>query len=431
MTTPEQFQYFTGATFSELFAGDITDAQYAFLLSYPSTASWSPYPNTLKYYIQDGHLEEKKVGFDRIRQKEPWKILAVLGNGLPGVMTARPPDILLSYWAETFGFTDKSMSILPHERWGHILNESPEYEKIITLFPYDLILPEKHAVLPNIHYELLSKCHLAEVCPRVPEYVVYDLKETRLDAIPFPKTFPYLIKTSHGLSGEGTYIIQNQDDFTFCMNELNTYLEVRLAESIVVMKFVPDIADNYCVQFYVSKTGLVTLIGATSQLVSPTGEHLGGVIRYEATDMTKFFDIIQRTAEYVSQKGYFGVIGVDILEDNQGQFHVIDANVRVNGSTPLCMQRNTLLAMGRETAKYSTDYGFEGDLAAVMDVYKQELSQRDFMILSALEYPPGQHPVYPDISGVRTDIYGIVTGETPEHMIGNEKQLIDKGLRIG
>jgi hypothetical protein len=104
----------------------------------------------------------------------------------------------------------------------------------------------------------------------------------------------------------------------------------------------------------------VTLIGATHQLVSDTGVHLGGVIRFQATDMSPFLGIIARVAKVVHQQGYFGVIGVDILKDRQEELHVIDANIRVNGSTPLCLQRRRLVAEDRETAKYSTDYYYQG-----------------------------------------------------------------------
>jgi hypothetical protein len=416
------FQYVQGSSFSELFAADIADSRKAFLLSYPSTASWSPYPNTSKYLIQDGNVEEKKAGFDQIRQREPWKIMAVLGNRLPGLMTSRPPDGLIDYWKDAFGYSYDNMQVLPHERWADILNQEQPYTRIITLFPYDHILPGLHAVDPDAHYYLLSKCSLADICPSVPPYQVYDLYEIDLDQLPLPSVYPYAVKTSHGLSGEGTYIIHNDRDKAHCLAELQIYVQMRLVRYIVVMAFVSDVTDNYCVQFYVDRTGGVSLIGATHQLVSETGVHLGGIIRFQATDMNPFFDIIQHVALHVHQRGYFGVIGVDILKDKDGRLHVIDANIRVNGSTPLCLQRNQLLDADRETAKYSTDYCFQGSLDQALKTFKKPLDGKDFMILSALETRTG--------SRLRTDIYGIVTGKDPQAMLQTEKRLADQGLLL-
>ena len=55
-----------------MFAQDTTDARYAFILNYPATASWAAYPNTKKYFLQDGSSEATKTSFDKISQKEPF-----------------------------------------------------------------------------------------------------------------------------------------------------------------------------------------------------------------------------------------------------------------------------------------------------------------------------------------------------------------------
>jgi len=94
-------------------------------------------------------------------------------------------------------------------------------------------------------------------------------------------------------------------------------------------------------------------IGTTSQLVTPEGNYLGGLIDYRQTDMSKFFEMIAAIGQYAHKQGYFGVIGFDVLEDQDGQFYAIDANFRVNGSTPLCLQRNTLLSLGKGVASVS------------------------------------------------------------------------------
>ena len=129
----------------------------------------------------------------------------------------------------------------------------------------------------------------------------------------------------------------------------------KLLNTIIVSEFVKNTVQNYCVQFYISKTGESTLIGTTVQLVTPEGTYLRGVIHYREIDMSKFFGMIAAIGQYAHQQGYFGFIGFDVLEDQDGQLYVIDANFRVNGSTPLCLQRHTLLGLGKEVAKYSSD----------------------------------------------------------------------------
>ena len=254
-----------------------------------------------------------------------------------------------------------------------------------------------------------------------PKYQTYNLHEVNIADIQLPQ-FPYLIKASHGLSGEGTYIIKSPSDLNYCLEEIRKYLDIKLLDTIIVSEFVKNEVQNYCVQFYVNKTGNITLIGTTGQLVTPEGNYLGGLIDYRETDMSKFFEMIANIGDYAHQQGYFGVIGFDVLENHDGQFYAIDANFRVNGSTPLCLQRHTLLGRGKEVAKYSSSWRMDGTLESILITLKPELDRKDLIILSALEKVK--------YGKIYTELYAIVTGETIEQMQYVEQQLQTKGLQL-
>ncbi|MDZ7950391.1 ATP-grasp domain-containing protein [Nostoc sp. DedQUE09] len=419
MNSKYDFHYFQGSTLSDLFAQDITDASYGFILNYPATGSWAAYPNRKKYFIQDGSSEATKTSFDKICQKEPWKNLAVLGDRIPGIVIIPPSKSLIGYWQEHFG-SHSNRSMMNCSTYLDDLSQSEHFDKLITLFPFDCLKPEKHAVPPDTHYRLLSKVTLDQLGVQCPKYKSYNLHQTNLEDIELPE-FPYLIKTSHGLSGEGTYIIKNPSDFNYCFEEIKKYLDIKLLDTIIVSEFVKNEVQNYCVQFYVNKLGEITLIGTTSQLVTPEGNYLGGLIDYRNTDMNKFFEMIAAIGQYAHKQGYFGVIGFDVLEDRDGEFYAIDANFRVNGSTPLCLQRHTLLQLGKEVAKYSSDYRMEGTLDSILGALKPELDRKDLIILSALEKAK--------YGKIYTEIYAIVTGETIQEMQHIEQKLQDKGLQ--
>jgi len=414
------FHYFQGSTLSDLFAEDSTDVSYGFILNYPATASWAAYPNRKKYFIQDGSSEATKTSFDKICQKEPWKNLAVLGDRIPGIVIIPPPKSLIGYWQEHFGFSQSNIEMMDCSTYLDDLSHSERFDKLISLFPFDHLKPEKHAVDPDTHYRLLSKVTLAELGVQCPKYESYNLHKVNIEDIQLPQ-FPYLIKTSHGLSGEGTYIIKSTSDLNYCFEEIRKYLDIKLLDTIIVSEFVKNEVQNYCVQFYVNKLGEITLIGTTGQLVTPEGNYLGGLIDYRNTDMSKFFEMIANLGQYAHKQGYFGVIGFDVLEDQDGQFYAIDANFRVNGSTPLCLQRNTLVGLGKGVAKYSSDYRMEGTLDSILVTLKPELDRKDLIILSALEKVK--------YGKINTDIYAIVTGETIQEMQHIEDKLQNKGLK--
>lgn len=420
MESTDSFQYFQGNSFSDLFAQDLTGDEYGFILNYPATASWAAYPNTQHYFLQDGSSEATKTSFDKICQKEPWKNLAVLGDVLPGIIITPVQDLLIRYWREHFGFRYTNVEQLHCSVYLDELSHSDRFSKLITLFPLDHLKPEKHAVDPETHYHLLSKATLVKLGVPCPNYTTYNLHQVRLEDIPLPDQFPYLIKTSHGLSGEGTYIIRSTSDLNYCMEELKKYLRIQLLDTIVVSEFIKGAVQNYCVQFYVNKAGAITLIGTTSQLVTADGNYLGGLIHYRETDMGKFSSMIAAIGRYAHEQGYFGCVGFDVLEDHTGQMFTIDANFRVNGSTPLCLQRHTLLGLGKEVAQYSSDYRMDGTLDSILTSLKPELDRKDFMILSALERSK--------YGKIYTEIYGIVAGETVEDLQQIEQKLRNKGL---
>lgn len=422
MNPQYDFQYFQGSSFSDLFVQDNTDADYGFILNYPATASWAAYPNRKKYFIQDGSSEATKTSFDKICQKEPWKNMAVLGDAIPGIVIIEPPSLLIEYWREHFGFSYSNMEMMDCSTYLDDLSQSDRFDKLITLFPFDCLKPEKHAVVPDTHYHLLSKATLAELGVQCPKYQIYNLHTSGIGDIELPSQFPYLIKTSHGLSGEGTYIIKRASDLNYCFAEVRKYLGIKLLDTIIVSEFVKNAVQNYCVQFYISKAGEITLIGTTSQLVTPEGNYLGGLIHYKETDMSKFYEMIAAIGKYAHQQGYFGFIGFDVLEDADGELYAIDANFRVNGSTPMCLQRHTLLGLGKEVAKYSSDYCMDGTFDSILATLKPDLERKNFMILSALEKVK--------YGKIYTEIYGILTGETIEEMQHNEQSLRDRGLRL-
>lgn len=418
---PHTFHFFQGDSLAALFAQDISDRNYTLLLNYPATASWAAYPNTKQYYLQDGSSESTKTSFDKICQKEPWKNLAVLGDSLPGVVISPPPSLLMQYWQEYFGNQQRQVELMDCSTYLADLNQSDRIDRVITLFPFDHLLPEKHAVDSDTHYHLLSKATLTKLGVSCPTYQVYDLDQVSLDQVQLPSRFPYLIKTSHGLSGEGTYIIRNMSDLNYCLEELKKYLRINLLKTIIVSEFVKHEVNNYCVQFYVNKKGTITLIGVTQQLVSPEGNYLGGLIDY-TNDLSKFSEMIATVGQYAHQQGYFGIIGFDVLEDRDHQLYAIDANFRINGSTPLCLQRHQLLKLNKTIAKYSSDYRMQGSFDSILTTLKPRLERKDFLILSALEKVK--------YGKIYTEIYGIVTGETLQDMQQIEQSLHNQGLHL-
>lgn len=419
MSIEQDFALFTGNSFSELFADDIKDARYGYYVSYPSTAGWCHFPNNQRYLIQDGNAEECKVPYNKTAQMEPWRVTSVMGDEIPTILMEKPSDSLLGYWREHFGFKYDNLDVYPHQNIFNELNESDKYDKILSLFPFDHLKKEKHAIDPDEHYRLLSKVTLAEMGVHYPKFIHYDLTELDISQVKVPDEYPFLVKVSHGLAGEGTYIIRNQEDLDFCSMDIRQYIKAGLVRTVLVSEFVLNEVGNYCVQFYVDRQGKATLLGATNQMVTEEGEMIGGVIRYSDT-MDKFHHKIAVLSRFLHKHGYFGVVGVDVLEDAEGQMFVIDANIRINGSTPLCVLRRNLQQERKEYAKFSTGYSIDCSLDEALVRLHRDLEHKDFVIVSANEYLQDKKQ--------KTHIYGIVAGETLDQMFAIENRLRMLGM---
>jgi hypothetical protein len=84
------------------------------------------------------------------------------------------------------------------------------------------------------------------------------------------------------------------------------------------------------------------------------------------------------------------------------------------------VQRHTLLGLGKEVAKYSSDWRMDGTLESILVTLKPELDRKDLIILSALEKVK--------YGKIYTEIYGIVAGEDMKDMHDIEQNLHSKGL---
>jgi hypothetical protein len=102
------------------------------------------------------------------------------------------------------------------------------------------------------------------------------------------------------VTNEG-YIIRSASELNYCFAELRKYLDIKLLDTIVISQFIKNEVQNYCVQFYLSKTGDISLLGTTSQLVTEEGNYLGGLIHYN-NDMSKFFGMITKVGQYAPSK---------------------------------------------------------------------------------------------------------------------------------
>lgn len=409
---------FAPESLSDLYQNDLDQRESAILLPYPSSSEWETFRNSRKYTIQDGPTPESKVGYETVHRKEPWRHLSMLGNNLPGIVTELPPEFLIQYWKDQFGFSYENIVHYSHKSYCNDINMNG-HKQVVTLFPYQHIQNEKHAVDPDQHYHLLSKMALSSMNIPIPEQKVIEVNKDFFSSFIPPFSYPFVIKTAHGLSGDGTFLIKSPDDLSKVMQTVQQYYESGSIHQIVCQEFVKNAVENHGVQFYLNRAGKVQFMGSTGQVTSSEGAFQGGVIDYSVSNYQKFQEIIENVGAYAHAKDYFGVIGLDILEDREGKLSVIDGNFRLTGLTPLYLLKKRFTQEQKNRAEFSTNWEFEGNLDQLLSTLYQELNKQIFVVLSAAEKDNG-----------KTDIYGIVSGENETQLESHKTLLHTKGLSI-
>ena len=105
-----------------------------------------------------------------------------------------------------------------------------------------------------------------------------------------------------------------------------------------------DLVENWCVHFCVEAIGEPRLIGATEQLISPTGAYggsrVGGTVLPPAAA-----ELCQAVAERARELGFIGYCGIDTGLTSSGELRVFDLNFRINASTPPLLVLNAIQAI--------------------------------------------------------------------------------------
>ncbi|KXJ29890.1 hypothetical protein AC249_AIPGENE3036 [Exaiptasia diaphana] len=308
-------------TLGSLYIKDLPDG--FFLPQYPS--SFNPkakFLNDEKYVLHD----IPAYSIFNIEYLKPMQLCLIVGNDLPILVKSKPGEKLKQHWKRWLPF-------LPDADTRDFIIESTGESKLITQYPLQALPIEKHAIDPDIHHKLLSKSTIPEMganCPRHMSLLDYSV--------------PCILKVTHGASGKGVYLAKTKSEAETIISQMQS--EMRCPEPCI-SEVIEDITGNYCVQFYLYKTGDVEWLGCTTQVLDEDFKWHGGIVDWNKQDelKLKLYETVKPVKEYLHKNGYFGVVGIDVLSNKNGDF-VVDVNARINGTTPLLLIAPYFAQMG-------------------------------------------------------------------------------------
>jgi len=341
---------------SELYVQDAPDAWL--LAEYPSSNSpETRFKNESKFIIHDPFPPPRR---ELIKYLGPHHLMCAWGQHVNVTSEVRPTQTLTDHWQRVLG-----KNSCPN--WEPF-NNSADY---ITLFPHESLPAAQQVVDPVTNYAIHSKEVIANIdCPQA------DVLDS---VIP-----PCIVKLSHGYAGLGNYLIESTDDEIAMKAELANHWPTA---TLVVNSIVENVTNDFGVQFYLRRDGSMVWLGFTEQMFNSNKRWCGGT--FSADQQLEMFDglctMIEPAGRYLHAQGYFGLVGIDILRNADGDFFLVDVNPRLTGITPFLMASRIFARDdGLKEGIYQARRRFTGTLENLTGI-AEKISDAKVVVLSAFE----------------------------------------------
>ncbi len=323
------------------------------------------------------------------------------------------------YYSEHFGKQNVEKYHWPKGFQSHI-NERIG-QTILTPYPYADIPQERSylkddSVIPFLNdkgnmYELSKHYVVPYMKCSSNEFQSGDWEEKYCTqyGIDTEDLFPLVVKlTEPSGGGDGVRICHSRKDLDSSRRDFQ-------GKDIKIEAFV-DIVHNYNIQLQVTKDGEIFFLGASIQKVGDDGKYGGNYMSFSFIPDESLWNIAREIAENAYKTGWYGVAGLDIVEDKKGDYLFLDPNFRLNGSTPFYLMQDKISA-------HVNDPYFETGFFTYPGSPDQLFSDVRSQIEKGVLLPVGCY--YPDKKKAETTIYAAVIGDDIEkipHIIRSQLQ---------
>ncbi|MDA8563764.1 ATP-grasp domain-containing protein [Mariniblastus sp.] len=340
---------------SQLYAADAPEAWL--LAQYPSSNSTDTiFQNRTKFQIHDPFPPPPK---QLLQELGPHHLMCAWGKSTVVTSQTEPDPRLLQHWANVVG-DDSVPDWKPFDA----------QQNFITLFPHESLPAERQLVPPDINYRLHSK--------EIIETIDFPQAKVLDQVVP-----PCVVKLSHGYAGLGNFFIRNAFDDSMMREQVAQQWP---DATLVINELLENIVGDTGIQFYLRKDGSVVWLGLTQQQFNEKARWSGGVFSYDEQEegRQRYEAAVLATARCLSSHGYFGVVGIDILTDADGQQFLVDVNPRLTGVTPFLMASRRFVTQGATEGIYLASQNFAGSLAALFQA-TESITDASVLVLSACE----------------------------------------------
>ena len=203
-----------------------------------------------------------------------------------------------------------------------------DWKIVASHFPYPAEYEvEQFWVDPKWVARIDNKQYLGEWVPRthLPERIVVQTNKIHT----YEGSLPVVIKISTDLTngaGLGVMRCSERHDLYAAENYF------RDCEEVIIEQWM-NFNETWCLNYACFKYGPIEFLGAAQQLINQKMEFMGNLfhsMKMYCPQMLELGDIVSRK---IASSGYYGIVGLDIGQTEEGELYLFDINCRMNAST--------------------------------------------------------------------------------------------------
>ncbi len=292
--------------------------------------------------------------------------------------------------------------------------------RVITPHPYDdSHIPRDRFYLntPDVVTRLNDKGEMRELSRHAVPYQVYDAASFAAEHWRDDWQLPFVVKlTTPSGGGDGVCLCRDWDDVAEAKRRF-------AGQTVKLERYLSDIRRNINVNLCVTPSGAVSLLGGSLQRVEDDAKYLGNLIDLDWQPDATLREICVEIAANAARMGWHGVCGLDLIETADGEYHFIDPNFRLNGSTPFFLMRDYFATHFEAPTLATGYYTYAGDPVAFLDEFRAEIECKRLAPIG-IYYDPSADDL--------TRVYAALTTEADlDELAGLQALLARKRLRAG
>ena len=337
------------------------------------------------------------------------------------------PDTVKKQMEQTFSVIDHDQRPQLHFA-EHLKNiEVDSKQRLLPLWPLEDLIDQRCVLSPQVHFTLGSKQMLFESSIRSPHCEIIELNtpppnipksccqscsdhwneyqiprkctgsrkkwlDSETDGVIkrlLAKPLPYLIKLQQTMGGNGTFSARNPRELieaahfmshAYLPNHLPRLTErnVGLQPMNILLSDIVDYVALHVLNFFVKKSGDPVFVGVSQEINVQDRLWAGNTTVYsqQADLKARLGPTMREVTAMLHSKGYYGPVGLDVLEDKAGVQWAVDLNVRTGGSYIL----GTL-------SKHFVDRGL--DYASLLRIMGVKMRRQAFIEKFLLDFQKG------------------------------------------